>query len=397
MSLQIADSTVSSSSGAMVPPKRSALSHIPGEEGWPIIGRTLQVLADPKGEVERMAAKYGPVYRSRVLGETSITLLGPEANELVLFDKNKNFSSEQGWGPVLNLLFPRGLMLMDFEKHRQDRKALSVAFKPEPMRHYAAELDAGFRRSLGAFADALTDAQARGYAEPDSHADISGRDAAEKLAILLQLCGAGGAKPAQITTVGLDTIDAGDFAAARGLGGVLKPVAHAVLGGEGAGTWVGPALVDDVHALAGLRGVTNALVLTPVAGAPLLFAGPGAGPASIATSCEASSCTTNHAGVAAGVAAGAAGLTGAACFTGATGTLMVPSTELGPFWPSTPSSTAPPMKRAAPMAVARESTVAPLRAPKAAWLVPPPKALAMSPPLPCWRSTTSIRERQAIT
>ncbi len=47
------------------------------------------MLADPKGEVERMAAKYGLVYRSRVLGETSISLLGPEANELVLFDQSQ--------------------------------------------------------------------------------------------------------------------------------------------------------------------------------------------------------------------------------------------------------------------------------------------------------------------
>ena len=34
---------------------------------------------------------------------------------------------------MLNQLFPRGLMLMDFEKHRVDRRTLSVAFKPEPM------------------------------------------------------------------------------------------------------------------------------------------------------------------------------------------------------------------------------------------------------------------------
>ena len=57
----------------LTPPKRNSLTHIPGDEGWPIIGRTLSVLADPKGEVERMAAKYGLVYRSHVLGETSIT------------------------------------------------------------------------------------------------------------------------------------------------------------------------------------------------------------------------------------------------------------------------------------------------------------------------------------
>ena len=49
------------------------------------------------------------------------------------------------------------------------------------------------------------------------------------------------------------------------------------------------------------------------------------------------------------------------------------------------------------MVVARDSTVAPLRAPNAAWLVPPPKALAMSPPLPCWRRITSTSTRHTST
>src|SRR3546814_11711637 len=66
-----------------------------------------------------------------------------------MFDREKIFSSEQGWGPVLNLLFPRGLMLMDFEKHRADRKILSVAFKPEPMRHYADSLNEGIKARIG--------------------------------------------------------------------------------------------------------------------------------------------------------------------------------------------------------------------------------------------------------
>jgi cytochrome P450 len=123
--------------------KREALAHIPGDEGWPIIGRTLSILADPRGEVEKMSAKYGRVYRSRVLGETSVTLLGPEANELVLFDQTKLFSSTWGWEMVLGRLFPRGLMLLDFEEHRLHRRALSVAFKAGPMQSYFAGLNTG--------------------------------------------------------------------------------------------------------------------------------------------------------------------------------------------------------------------------------------------------------------
>src|SRR2546421_7980048 len=127
----------------LTPPKRNSLTHIPGDEGWPIIGKTLDVLADPKGQVERMSAKYGLVYRSHIFGETSLVFLGPEANELVLFDQAKLFSSTHGWAIVLGRLFPRGLMLLDFDEHRLHRRALSVAFKAGPMKSYLAGLDRG--------------------------------------------------------------------------------------------------------------------------------------------------------------------------------------------------------------------------------------------------------------
>src|SRR5881394_579019 len=135
--------SVASPAITLTPPKRNSLTHIPGDEGWPIIGKTLDVLADPKGQVERMSAKYGLVYRSHIFGETSVVLLGPEANELVLCDQAKLVASRHGWGQVLGLLFPRGLMLLDFEEHRLHRRALSVAFKSGPMKSYLAALDTG--------------------------------------------------------------------------------------------------------------------------------------------------------------------------------------------------------------------------------------------------------------
>lgn len=121
----------------------SVLDHLPGEDGPPIIGNTLKMLADPIRFGRDMAAKYGPVYRNRAFGGRGVQLVGPDANELVLFDRDKLFSSEQGWGPLLNQLFPRGLMLMDFDHHRADRRTLSVAFKPEPMKLYADALNEG--------------------------------------------------------------------------------------------------------------------------------------------------------------------------------------------------------------------------------------------------------------
>ena len=122
---------------------RHALDHIPGEDGWPVLGNTLPLLADPIGFGARMRATYGDVFRSNAFGRRSVLLFGADANELVLFDRDKNFSSAQGWGSVLDLLFPRGLMLLDFDHHRADRRALSIAFKPGPMRHYADALNRG--------------------------------------------------------------------------------------------------------------------------------------------------------------------------------------------------------------------------------------------------------------
>ena len=120
-----------------------ALDHIPGDGGLPVVGNTFRMLADPHGFAERMIATYGPVYKNRAFGGWAVILAGANANELVLFDREKRFSSEQGWGPILDKLFPRGLMLLDFDHHRADRRALSIAFKPGPMRHYADALNRG--------------------------------------------------------------------------------------------------------------------------------------------------------------------------------------------------------------------------------------------------------------
>ncbi|MEB3415978.1 cytochrome P450 [Alteriqipengyuania sp. WL0013] len=127
---------------------KDAVDHIPGEHGLPVVGHTFSLLGGPHEFTRKMQAKYGNIYRVWSFGRWHVSLLGAEANELVLFDREKIFSSEQGWGPVLDQLFPRGLMLIDFDHHRVDRRALSIAFKPGPMRHYAGSLNAGISRRV---------------------------------------------------------------------------------------------------------------------------------------------------------------------------------------------------------------------------------------------------------
>jgi homoserine dehydrogenase len=134
------------------------------------------------------------------------------------------------------------------------------------------------------FDRALADAVERGYAEPDSSADISGRDAAEKLTILLRLAGLASARVEQLTTLGIDALTPEDFAAARRLGGTVKPIALAALSDDQPGAWVGPAFLSADHPLARATGVTNVLQISGAAGRyagdvpDIIFEGPGAGP-----------------------------------------------------------------------------------------------------------------------
>jgi hypothetical protein len=100
-----------------------------------------------------------------------------------------------------------------------------------------------------------------------------------------------------------------------------------------------------------------------------------------------------------GAAGGVAGVVSAGAGVVCTG--AGPPTPLisepGPCWPTMPSAIAPTMKSTPSTVVALVRTVAPARAPKAVWLPPPPKALAMSPPLPCCSSTTTRSSRQLRT
>ena len=125
-----------------------SLDHIPGEKGYPLVGHTFTQLSDPHAFARRMFETYGPVYKVNSMGGWHVALIGPEANELMLFDRGKIFSSDQGWSPVLHRLFPGGLMLLDFDHHRADRRALSIAFKPGPMRHYADALNRGIAKRV---------------------------------------------------------------------------------------------------------------------------------------------------------------------------------------------------------------------------------------------------------
>src|SRR6266568_9115868 len=126
------------------------------------------------------------------------------------------------------------------------------------------------------FDAALADAQRLGFAEPDPSMDISGADAAEKLAILARLFGRVIVDPLAVHAQGVNSIEPDDIAAAHAFEGAIRPVACASWDDEGAvRAFVGPASLTGSHPPVG---VTSGLVIDAPGGAPY-YTGPGAGAA----------------------------------------------------------------------------------------------------------------------
>lgn len=132
------------------------------------------------------------------------------------------------------------------------------------------------RLSLGS---ALLEAQQLGYAESDPSSDLSGRDAAQKLLLLVALCSPYWVNPRDIATEGIDGITTSDVKYARQLGFSLKLLASCVFGQELPEIRVRPCLIPLSHPLSGVDGSTNAIVVNTDLAGEMLFMGAGAGSA----------------------------------------------------------------------------------------------------------------------
>jgi homoserine dehydrogenase len=127
------------------------------------------------------------------------------------------------------------------------------------------------------YADALAEAQRLGYAEADPTEDVTGLDAAAKMAILATVAFGSRVALESVDVTGIDALRDEHVAAARALDMRVKLVGEAVVVGEMVGVRVGPAFVDAHHPLASIEGAFNAVMLQGDAIRELTLEGPGAG------------------------------------------------------------------------------------------------------------------------
>ena len=131
--------------------------------------------------------------------------------------------------------------------------------------------------------EALAHAQACGYAEADPANDVEGRDAAHKLAVLMQLAFGLAVISPRIRHSGIAGVSKRDVARANMLGYRIRLVAAAARRGAGAVADVAPVLVPENHPFAQVSGPENIVQVNARDAGTLVMRGRGAGGAATAS------------------------------------------------------------------------------------------------------------------
>jgi homoserine dehydrogenase len=131
-------------------------------------------------------------------------------------------------------------------------------------------------RGVG-YAEAVAEAQRRGYAEADPTLDVDGTDAAHKLAILAQIAFGATVPVERIERRGITGVEAMDIRFAKELGYTIKLLAEAWQSGRQLALHVEPVLLRHAAPLARVRGAYNAVQVVGDAVGDTLYHGPGAG------------------------------------------------------------------------------------------------------------------------
>ena len=125
--------------------------------------------------------------------------------------------------------------------------------------------------------EALAEAQRLGYAEADPTEDVSGADAAAKMAILATVAFGTRVELADVAYEGIEGIRPEHVTAARELDTVVRLIGAATLVDGTVDVRVHPALIDRHHPLAAVEGAFNAIMLQGDAIREITLEGPGAG------------------------------------------------------------------------------------------------------------------------
>ena len=114
------------------------LSHIPGDFGWPLLGKTFQFFTDFDKTMYRHVEQYGEVSKICFAWQKGILAVGADVTKEIFLDRDKNFSTEMGSARPTGEWIGGGLLFRDFDEHKAHRRIFQTAFKSEAMHGYVA-------------------------------------------------------------------------------------------------------------------------------------------------------------------------------------------------------------------------------------------------------------------
>ncbi len=101
-----------------------------------------RVKRDMLGVVSERCDRHGPVVRQNQGPIRAVNLFGPDANRLVLLDRDGIFSAKKSWDLIMGRIFTNGLLLRDGDDHRFHRRLMREAFRTPALQSYLDSMNA---------------------------------------------------------------------------------------------------------------------------------------------------------------------------------------------------------------------------------------------------------------
>lgn len=121
-------------------PTNKHLGHLKGDNGLPFLGRTIEMVKDPNALFADQYQRFGRISRTSITGFKTVVLNHPDYADVVLSDRDKNFSCKMGWKDHMGEFFDGGLVMRDFGEHRNHRRIATESFRREAMIEYTTQV-----------------------------------------------------------------------------------------------------------------------------------------------------------------------------------------------------------------------------------------------------------------
>lgn len=119
---------------------KSTLPLPPGSFGLPLVGETISFLRD-RNFVKKRQQKYGPIFKTHILGRPTVVMAGAQANRFILSSQIDKFSWRDGWPDTFQELLGKSLFLQEGEEHQRNRKLLMPAFHGKALLNYLTTME----------------------------------------------------------------------------------------------------------------------------------------------------------------------------------------------------------------------------------------------------------------